>query len=100
VRKGEPEWADVVRWVLFALINAEEQGHSQADLAESKASLPEVPLLSERLAKNWYENVVSQVGNYAEIFERNLGKNTPLGIDRGANALWTQGGLLYAPPLR
>jgi general L-amino acid transport system substrate-binding protein len=98
VRKGDPDWTDVVRWVLFALINAEEEGHSRASLAKAKAAA--VPALSDRLPRDWYEKVVSQVGNYGEIFERNLGRETPLGIERGVNALWTQGGLLYAPPLR
>jgi len=97
VRKGDADWADIVRWVLFALINAEEEGHTRASIAKAKAA---VPALSERLPRDWYEKVVSQVGNYGEIFERNLGKETPLGIDRGVNSLWTQGGLLYAPPLR
>ena len=100
VRKGDPDWTDVVRWVLFALVNAEEEGHSQAQFAKSKPSLGAIPPLSARLPADWYDKVVSLVGNYSEIFERNLGKETPLGIERGANALWTQGGLLYAPPLR
>lgn len=100
VRKGDPDWADVVRWVLFALINAEEEGHSREKFAKSKPAPNAVPALSSRLPRDWYEKVVSLVGNYGEIFERNLGKDTPLGIERGANALWTQGGLLYAPPLR
>ena len=100
VRKGDPEWADVVRWVLFALVNAEEEGHSRERFAKSKPSLSAVPALSSRLPRDWYEKVIGLIGNYGEIFDRNLGKDTPLGIERGANALWTQGGLLYAPPLR
>jgi general L-amino acid transport system substrate-binding protein len=100
VRKEDAAWVDVVRWVLFALINAEEQGHARARFAKGMPTLEAVPTLSERLPRDWYATTISEVGNYAEVFERNLGKQSPLGIERGVNALWTQGGLLYAPPLR
>jgi general L-amino acid transport system substrate-binding protein len=99
VRKEDTAWADVVRWVLFALINAEEQGHARANFTTGTPTLAAVPVLSERLPRDWYGKTIAEVGNYAEVFERNLGKGTPLGIERGVNALWTQGGLLYAPPL-
>jgi general L-amino acid transport system substrate-binding protein len=59
-----------------------------------------VPLLSPKLPSNWYETTIRLVGNYGEIFERNVGLGSPLGIERGVNALWTQGGLQYVPPLR
>ena len=100
VRKGDADWADVVRWVLFALINAEEAGHSKAKFAQQGPALEGIPAISSRLPRDWYQQTVAHVGNYGEIFERNLGKETPLGIERGINSLWTQGGLLYAPPLR
>ena len=100
VRKDDAAWADVVRWVLFALVNAEEEGHTRANIGTQKSALADIPALSSRLPRDWYEKIVAQVGNYGEIFERNLGKETPLAIERGVNALWTQGGLLYAPPLR
>lgn len=98
VRNDDAAWASVVRWVLFALVNAEEQQHSSSK--PPQAGAPEVPALSDRLPRDWYPNVIRLVGNYGEVFERNLGKDTPLGIERGVNELWTQGGLLYAPPLR
>ncbi len=100
VRKNDPVWAGIVRWVLFALINSEESGHSRDRVPTAGADKLDVPPLSDRLPRDWYESVVRTVGNYGDIFERNLGKETPLGIERGVNALWTQGGILYAPPLR
>lgn len=99
VRKSDAAWTGIVRWVLFALINAEEAGHSRSAFPDDRATA-EIPVLSERLPRDWYRNVVRLVGNYGDIFERNLGKETPLGIERSVNSLWTQGGILYAPPLR
>lgn len=100
VRKADPVWAGIVRWVLFALINAEESGHSRDRVPAAQADKADVPPLSDHLPRDWYESIVRTVGNYGDMFERNLGKETPLGIERGVNALWTQGGILYAPPLR
>lgn len=100
VRKDDAAWADVVRWVLFALVNAEEDGHTRASIGAQRSALADIRALSGRLARDWYEKVVTQVGNYGELFERSPGKETPLAIERGVNAIWTQGGALYAPPLR
>ena len=99
VRKNDAAWASVVRWVLFALIEAEESGHSRA-APPPAAGTGAIPPLSERLPRDWYHNIIRQVGNYGDIFERNLGKETPLAIERGVNSLWVQGGILYAPPMR
>jgi general L-amino acid transport system substrate-binding protein len=100
VRKGDQAWAAVVRWVLFALVAAEEEGHTRATFANPAPGAPRAPPLSPKLPPNWYENTIRLVGNYGEIFERNIGLGSPLGIERGVNALWTQGGLQYVPPLR
>ncbi|WP_084794855.1 amino acid ABC transporter substrate-binding protein [Pseudoponticoccus marisrubri] len=110
VRQDDPEWANIVEWTLFAMINAEELGVTRANLAEMQSSPdPAVQLLlngaeSEAgtlgLAAGWPAQVIAQVGNYGEVFDRNLGAESPIGIKRGLNALWTEGGLMYAPPFR
>ncbi len=110
VRDDDPQWFDIVKWVIYATIAAEEKGVTSANGAAMRGSEdPEVrrllgvdPGLGESLGLDeaWAARVIEQVGNYGEIFERNLGKNTPLGLERGLNALWTEGGLMYAPPLR
>ena len=110
VRDDDPQWFDIVKWVIYATIAAEEKGVTSANVAAMRGSEdPEVrrllgvdPGLGETLGLDeaWAARVIEQVGNYGEIFERNLGKNTPLGLERGLNALWTEGGLMYAPPLR
>ena len=103
-RKGDEAWTDLVRWTLFALINAEEQGLDQATAATSMRQKavdmgkPAVQALG--LADDWLVKVIGGVGNYKDIFERNLGADTPLALKRGMNALWMQGGLLYAPPMQ
>ena len=112
VRQGDDQWADIVRWSLNAMITAEEFGISSdnvASMAESATS-PEVKRLlgveklqgreGLGLAADWAVAIISQVGNYGEVFEANLGDNTPLGIPRGLNAQWKDGGLLYSPPFR
>ena len=109
-RDDDPQWFDIVKWVIFATIAAEEKGVTSANVAAMRGSDdPEVrrmlgvdPGLGKSLGLDeaWAARVIEQVGNYGEIFERNLGKNTPLGLERGLNALWTEGGLMYAPPLR
>ena len=102
-RKGDEAWTDLVRWTLFALINAEEQGLDMSNAATSlrqKAidmGRPAVQAL--KLPDDWLVKVIGGVGNYKDIFERNLGADTPLALKRGMNALWVQGGLLYAPPM-
>jgi general L-amino acid transport system substrate-binding protein len=110
VRHGHQQFADVVRWTLRAMIAAEEHGIASANLDEMLTSedpairriLGVTPGLGEALGVDdrWVYNIVKQVGNYGESFERNLGQGSPLKIDRGLNNLWTKGGLHYAPPFR
>jgi general L-amino acid transport system substrate-binding protein len=111
VRQGDDQWADIARWTLNALINAEQYGVTQANVGQmmSGTDNPEVNRMLGNegslgamlgLEKDWAVNVIKSVGNYGEIFERFLGTNTALGLERGQNALYTQGGLLYAPPMR
>jgi general L-amino acid transport system substrate-binding protein len=111
VRKGDDQWASVVRWSYFAMIIAEEKGVTQANIDQVKASTtdPEVQSLLGAgddfgkmlgLSKDWSYNVIKLVGNYGESFERNVGLKTPLGLARGLNQLWSKGGLQYAAPLR
>ncbi|MCQ8782719.1 amino acid ABC transporter substrate-binding protein [Mangrovibrevibacter kandeliae] len=110
VRQGDDQWFDVVKWVGFALVNAEELGVTQANVEEmEKSDNPEIRRMLGTdgtfgtdlgVDKDWAVKVIKAVGNYGEIFERNVGSNTPLGIARGQNALWTKGGLQYAPPIR
>ncbi|MDE0920046.1 MAG: amino acid ABC transporter substrate-binding protein [Arenicellales bacterium] len=109
-RHGDDQWSDIVTWVLNATITAEELGVTSANVDQQKSSNnPEVRRLlgvdgsqgSELgLSNDWAYQIIKQVGNYGEIFERNIGVNTPLGIARGLNALWTDGGLIYSPPFR
>jgi general L-amino acid transport system substrate-binding protein len=110
VRQGDDQWFDIVRWTVFALVNAEEAGVTK-DNAEAMrgSSNPDVRrLLGQEgelgpalgLSKEWAFNVIRSVGNYGEIFDRNLGQSTPLKIDRGLNAQWKNGGLQYAMPIR
>ncbi|MFY0681719.1 MAG: amino acid ABC transporter substrate-binding protein [Thalassovita sp.] len=111
VRHGDNEWGDVVRWTLNALITAEELGVSSANIAELAAGTnnPEINRLlgSEGtlgamlgLEADWAKNAIMAGGNYAELFEGNIGEATPIGLARGLNAQWTDGGLLYSPPFR
>jgi len=110
VRHGDDQWFDIVKWVLFAMINAEEFNITKANVDEQvRAENPEIRRLlgSEGnygeqlgLSKDWVVRVVKLVGNYGEVFERNVGQGSPLKITRGQNALWTKGGLQYAPPVR
>lgn len=112
VRQGDDEWADVTRWVLNVLIAAEEVGLTQANVAGHAAKAGNNVDINRivgtegkygemiGLDKEWAVRAISAVGNYGEIFERNIGVNTPLGLARGLNAQWTQGGILYAPPVR
>jgi general L-amino acid transport system substrate-binding protein len=110
VRQGDDQWFDITRWTVFALINAEEKGITRANLDEMKKSEdPEVKRLlgvtpgngkALGLDEDWAVRAIRAVGNYGEIFDRNLGKDSPLKLERGLNDLWTRGGLLYAPPAR
>lgn len=110
VRADDTEWVTLVRWVLYALIAAEEQGVTRANIeAVAKQSQGAAWRLvsgkDERLARalgvrpDWVVRAIQAVGNYGEIYERHLGAGSALNIERGLNRLWTQGGLLYAPPI-
>jgi general L-amino acid transport system substrate-binding protein len=110
VRQGDDQWFNVVRWVYFAMVNAEELNVTKANVDDQlKSDNPEIKRLlgvqdnfGEHigLTKDWAYRVVKLVGNYGEVFERNVGQGSPLKITRGLNALWTKGGLQYAPPIR
>lgn len=110
VRHGDDQWFDIVRWSLFAMLNAEEFGITKANVDEQvKSDNPEIKRLlgSEGnfgeqlgLTKDWVIRIVKGVGNYGEVFERTIGQGSALKITRGQNALWTKGGLQYAPPVR
>jgi len=112
VRHGDDEWADVGKWVVNALITAEELGVTSANAAELGASAGDNPSINRLLgtegdfgtmlglSKTWALDAISQVGNYGESFERNIGENTPIGLARGLNAQWADGGVLYAAPIR
>jgi len=110
-RHGDDQWSDIVRWVLNATIAAEELGITQAnvDKLAKGSDNPEINRLlgSEgnlgkmlSLDKRWAYNVIKAVGNYAEIFDRSIGPGTQIGLERGLNAQWSEGGLLYSPPFR
>ncbi len=110
VRHGDNQFADIVRWAQYAMIEAEEYGIASSnvdDMLKSdnpsiKRILGETPGMGRALGVDdrWVYNIVKQVGNYGEAFDRNLGAGSPLKIDRGINKLWSQGGLQYAPPIR
>ena len=111
VRRGDDEWFEIVRWTLFAMLEAEEDGLTQANVDAQKATSKDPGVqrflgVSEDtgkllgLDKEWAYRIVKQVGNYGESFERNLGPKSPVGLPRGVNNLWTKGGLMYAPPIR
>ena len=110
VQQGDDQWFNLVKWTLFAMINAEELGVTKANVDDMKDSdNPAVKRLlgtegkfGENLGvgNDWAYNIVKNVGNYGEIFGDNVGPETPLGISRGVNALWSKGGLQYAPPIR
>jgi len=110
VRQGDDQWFNLVKWTHFAMVNAEELGITSANAEEMKGS--DNPAIKRVLGtegefgaslgvgNDWAFNIISQVGNYGETFDRNVGPSTPLAISRGVNALWTDGGLQYAPPIR
>jgi general L-amino acid transport system substrate-binding protein len=110
VRQGDDAWLNIVKWTLFAMINAEENEVTAANVDDMKKSTnPKVLRLLGMegvkgkglgLNDDWAYQVIKQVGNYGEVFERNVGRDSPLKIDRGLNALWNKGGILYAPPFR
>ena len=110
VRDGDDQWFNIVKWTHFALLNAEEGGVTQANVDQMKTS----PNQDVRrllgvdgtfgegigLTNDWAYNVIKQMGNYGEIFDRNIGAGSKLQIARGLNALWSKGGIQYAPPIR
>ncbi|WP_198376698.1 amino acid ABC transporter substrate-binding protein [Neoroseomonas rubea] len=110
VRHGDDQWFDIVRWTVYALIEAEELGITQANVDQMLASPnPAIrrllgvagdhgPLMG--IDRRWAYNAIKAVGNYGEMFERNLGRGSPIGLPRGVNDLWTRGGLMYAMPVR
>jgi general L-amino acid transport system substrate-binding protein len=110
VRHGDNQWGDLVRWTLNAMIIAEELGVTSQNVDEMKNSPnPEIQRLLGvsgdfgemlGLSKDWAYNIIKQIGNYGESFERNIGSETDIGLERGLNQLWTKGGILYAPPFR
>ena len=110
VRHGDDQWYDIVNFTVMALINAEELGITSQNIDSMMSSqdpkimrfLGTTPGMGRALGLDdkWAYNIIKQVGNYGEIFERNIGVNTKLGLKRGLNALWTEGGLMYAAPFR
>jgi general L-amino acid transport system substrate-binding protein len=110
VRQGDDEWFNLVKWVHFAMLNAEELGVTSANADEMRDSdNPSIKRLLGTegsfgemigLDSDWAYNIIKSVGNYEEAFNRNVGPDTPLQISRGLNALWTDGGVQYAPPVR
>ena len=114
VRHGDDQWLDIVKWVIFATLEAEERGIDSTNVDSLLSDNPEgldpaiqrllgvSPGMGENLglSEDWAYNIIKHVGNYGEIFERNVGVDTPIGLERGLNALWTNGGLMYAPPIR
>ena len=108
VRQGDPQWRDIVNWVVYALIAAEEYGITSENVDELKSSdnadiarlLGSQDELGKQLALNadWAYQIIKQVGNYGEVFQRTVGSDSPLKLERGLNRQWTDGGMLYAPP--
>ncbi|CPN65051.1 extracellular substrate-binding protein [Bordetella pertussis] len=110
VRQGDENWLGIVRWTLFALMEAEEYGITQQNVDEMlKSKNPNVLRIlgvtpgagkNMGLDEKWAYNAIKAVGNYSQIFERNVGKDSRLGLQRGVNALWSQGGAMYPWPIR
>ena len=112
VRHGDNDWGDVVRWTLNALITAEELGVTSTNVADLSAEPTNNPEINRLLGTegelgamlgldaDWAKNAIAAGGNYGELFEKNIGENTPIGLARGLNAKWTEGGLIYSPPFR
>ena len=111
VRHGDDEFFDIVKWVVFAVIEAEEKGITSENVESIRDTSTDPgirrllgvdPGMGENigLSEDWAFNAIALVGNYGEIFDRNVGPDTPLRLERGINAQWTEGGLIYAPPIR
>jgi general L-amino acid transport system substrate-binding protein len=111
VRRGDDEWFSIVKWVIFGLVEAEEYGLTKANVEKQKAESKD-PVVMRILGttedtgkllgldKNWMFNAIKAVGNYGEVFDRNVGPNSPLKLPRGLNNQWNKGGIMYAPPVR
>ena len=110
VRQGDAQWRDIVAWSIYAMMTAEELGVTSANVEAMKSSddaettrlLGAAGDLGETLGldNEWAYRIIKQVGNYGEVFDRNVGDGSPLKLSRGINALWTDGGLLYSPPFK
>lgn len=112
VRHGDDQWFDLVKWTIFAMIDCEELGVTQANVEDMrKSDSPQIRRILGAdkdvdygadlgVGRDWVVNIVKAVGNYGEVFDRNLGADSPLKIKRGLNQLWKKGGILYAPPIR
>jgi general L-amino acid transport system substrate-binding protein len=111
VKTGDPGWFHLIRWTASVPIAAEELGVSSGNVDDQRktGTNPELKRLlgvgddlgqKIGLSQDWSYNIIKQVGNYSDIFERNVGANSPLGLTRGLNALWSNGGLLMSPPFR
>ena len=110
VRQGDDKFFQAVRWTIFAMIEAEELGVTSKNIAEMRGSSdPDVKTLlgvepgngkALGLSEHWAADIIAGVGNYGELFNRNVGSDSAIGLDRGLNRLWTDGGLIYAPPVR
>lgn len=111
VRHGDNQWGDIVRWTLNAMIIAEEKGvtSKNVDRKKERSTDPEIRRLlgiegdlGKRLglSNDWAYQIIRQVGNYGEVYDRNVGPESPLRLGRGLNQLWNRGGILYAPPVR
>jgi len=110
VRQGDEKWLNIVKWTHFAMVNAEELGVTSKTISDAlKSNKPDVKRLvgtegnfGEQLGltNDWVVRILTHVGNYSEVYERNVGVKSQLGIPRGLNQLWTSGGIMYAPPLR
>lgn len=109
--QSDPQWADIVRWTVYATIQAEEYGITSKNVDDfTKSDVPEIQRFLGQgdnaigslygIKNDFVIDVIKQVGNYGEIFDRNLGPNTPFNLGRGINDLWTKGGLMYSPPFR
>jgi general L-amino acid transport system substrate-binding protein len=110
VRQKDDDWLLLVKWTLFAMINAEELGINSKNIDEAmKSKKPDVMRFTGNegeygeqigLTSDWAVRIIKHVGNYGEVYERNVGSGSKLGIPRGLNQLWNAGGILYAPPIR
>ena len=110
VRHGDDSWFDIVKWTVYSIIEAEEVGITSKNINSfSKSSDPKIKRFLGKIKGNgkalglkesWAKDVILKVGNYSEIFERNVGQQSALKLERGLNAQWNKGGLMYAPPLR